>query len=462
MSLATLELVKRGDFTTDQDVLDLLSYTDGFNLAMRGWDPSIMEDDQKTVVEALTLRLSASNDNNLAGVMQSLKEKRKETNQYKSGNEKYGVWLRAQLENESYARQALLDRMSYDLTDLIRPNRTTLENLTMALERYHWEDTAVTNYTGSSVSIVGGTFSYSNNVGDMFARLAKVEFIGVNGGGGPNSRFWLGFRSNRYGTPANFQSYWSLRKSSVLSTDTTGGTTNSDSDAKDGYKTITDFSTTESMAYRAYCLIKDVTSNEDDQRGRYQVLLRAKQTVASDIRVRLNTGFFGGSSIPKTYARVNITGANEWALYNMGTITIPGTNLFGGSEYLDNFFIGVEAERISGGGLLHMDCLVLIPIDEGFIYSDSWANVQYADSWGNPLVVYSRPNGVNVSYVFDTSTSISSPGDPQVFQGLPVGSGIGVLAGCINSITPTCVVSDVLNIDVDVYQRWEYLRGSET
>ena len=36
--LDTLELVLREDFTSDQDTLDLLGYTDGFNLALEGFE----------------------------------------------------------------------------------------------------------------------------------------------------------------------------------------------------------------------------------------------------------------------------------------------------------------------------------------------------------------------------------------------------------------------------------------
>ena len=66
---AQLELVKRDDFSGDQDTLDLLGYTDGFNLAMNGWDPAIGED-ESVVAEAMTLRARSTSDDNLAAVMQ--------------------------------------------------------------------------------------------------------------------------------------------------------------------------------------------------------------------------------------------------------------------------------------------------------------------------------------------------------------------------------------------------------
>ena len=81
MTLATLELVLREDFASDQDTLDLLSFTDGFNLAMEGWTLGIQEDDAEVTPEALRLLVRSTNDDNLASVLQGLKEKRKHTKQ---------------------------------------------------------------------------------------------------------------------------------------------------------------------------------------------------------------------------------------------------------------------------------------------------------------------------------------------------------------------------------------------
>jgi len=462
MSLETLELVKRDDFASDQDTLDLLGYTDGFNLAMKGWNPGIDDDESETTPEAFQILIQATDDDDLASIFQGLKEKRKEAKRYFSGVDKYGIWIRAQLKNETYARQALTRRLAYNWNQSpIQPNRLNLPGFTLGLDRFPWEDTTNTPFSGSSVNLIGGTFSFSSNVGDMPARLARVMFKGVNGGGGPLYRFWMGFRSGRFGTAANFKTYWPLRLATSYDTDTTGGTTNVDATAKDGYKTITTFTSDNSMKWRAYCLVNDMTANPNDQRGRFLVLLRAKKTYAGDtVRARLISGYYGGSATPRRFGRVEIE-STSWQFYEMGTVTLPPAGLLGGSELMINAMLGIEAESLgTPGGDLEMDCFVLIPTEEGHVYAEAPGGVvQYDSGYEKPLVVYTRPNGKTEAWWFQAATSPAATATPQVGRGLPVGSGIAVVAGERFGST---VKADVIDISVDVYQRWESLRGAET
>jgi hypothetical protein len=455
MSLARLELVQREDFSSDIVVLDLLSYTDGFNLAMEGWEPAVMEEGADLVSEALTLLVQAANDNTLSSVMQALKEKRLQAGYYAEGVDRYGVWLRAQLANETYARQALLKRLSYNQPPgMIRPNRKRLDGMILGAERYAWEETTNTDFGGSAVSSVGGTFAFNNAGGDIPARIARAD---LDGSSSSMLRYWMGFRSPRFGTVANFAPYWSLRKgvAAWFDADTTGGTTNVDATAKDGYKTITTFATDESMKRRVLVQQYDIVgaAGREDQRGRYQVLLRAKLSASSTtVRVRLLSGSYGDYEHPANGARVPIA-STSWQFYDLGTARNPGHRMIGGEDYLDHVLFGIAAERVSGAGSLEMDCLMFVPIEEGFVF----AKVITPGS-GLPASVFRSADGKVFGYTTGANTAYSLI-EPKAKGGLPLGSGIGVIAAERDGQS---VLTDTVDVDLSVYQRWETLRGADT
>ena len=365
------------------------------------------------------------------------------------------MWLRAQLENETYARQALLKRIGYNQPPgMMRPNRKHLSGLILGVDRYAWEDTASTPFSGSAVSAIGGTFVFNNAGGDLPARVARADF---DGSSADMYRYWAGFRSPRFGTVANFAPYWSLRKgvAAWFDADTTGGTTHSDPTSKDGFKTVTTFASDESMKRRVLVQQYDIVgaAGREDQRGRYQVLLRAKLSAGSTVvRVRLLSGSYGDYENPAQGARVPIT-ATSWKFYDMGTVRNPGHRMIGGVDYLDHVLFGIAAERVSGTGSLEMDCLVFIPIEEGYIFSKV-----LTPGSGFPASVLQTADGKYYGYTTAVNTAYSLI-EPTVKGGLPVGSGICVIAA---ERDDQSALTDTVDVDLAVYQRWETLRGAST
>lgn len=457
MSLNLLSLVLRDDFTSDIDTLSLLSYTDGFNLAMQGWTPEIMPDDQKTVAEAITLRVQADDDDDLAAIKQALREKRTQAGYYFSGVDKYGVWLRAQLADETYARQALLKTLNYKWgQSIIRPNRAGLENFILGAERFTWEDTAYTEFTGSSVGAIGGTFAFSSNAGDLPARLAYTKLEDNGGAGEGIYKYWLGFRGTRYSsTPANFAPVWDLHDASFFGDDTTGGTSNADATANDSFKVVCTFATEESMVYRVCMRVRDAAAYSDDQRGRFKLLLRAKLSAGSTVvRVRRHTG---PSISQQTWAvgpRVAVSGTT-WQYYDLGNISIPGIRPLANRGTPGEFQIGVQAERESGAASLELDCLILIPLDEGFIHMGRVDSTAYTTP---DFEGFQFADG-RIEGVIHGATYVAELVPTVIEGGLPVGSGIGVLAAERYQDSDK---ADTADVRLRVYQRWESLRGDDT
>jgi hypothetical protein len=234
---------------------------------------------------------------------------------------------------------------------------------------------------------------------------------------------------------------------------------------KAGYYTVTTF-VTESLTRRVTIRISDITTNYTDQRGRFLVLLRAKNSAAGTTRVRLADGIYNVTN-PKlsqyrVQSRVPIT-STDWQLYEMGTVQFPSTGrLIYGMSYLQNVAMGIDAERIDGSCDLHMDSLFLIPIDEGFVYADG-GDVLYAASPSHPfLTVQNLPGGgvdCNMFFKSGGSNYPTNTGSASISGGLPVGDGMAVL--CAQRISSS-VYGDEARLLMRVYQRWKTLRGDDT
>jgi len=455
---AQLKLVRRDDFVSDVDSLSLLSYTDGIELAQAGWAPVVATPKDLSVWEAITLRLRGSSHDNLAAKAQGIDQKLKEMGWYKDQAERYGVWLRAQLANETGARQALLLDAKPELkSSLYTPgvlSKNQINEYILALERTPWwEDTSHVTQNLSAINSVGGTAAYTNVDGDVPARLALVSFRGNSGGGGPLYKFWLGIRSTRFGTPANFVPHWSANLGN-LGTDST---TAADSSTVSGTRVQCSFATVATMATRVNITCDQVSvSNYNDQRGQFLVLLRAKLSAGSTVvRVRLADGFVSNSA-PRTQGRVVITDT-AYLYYPLGTIQIPSPGrLFGGTNSMKDYTLTLQAERISGSASLYIDGLTLIPKNEGLVYAENGA-VEYVGGDERPLQVFHRPDG-GVDSVNYFGSSELNVGVPQVSGGLPPGTGIVVLAGQQQTVSFT---NQTINLTLQYYERWATLRGAE-
>jgi hypothetical protein len=367
----------------------------------------------------------------------------------------------AQLSAETAARKALIYSLRRENTG--QAGQYTLDGsagnvsrtTTIQLERGPWESTT---YIDARVEAVGCLASYTDTTktisGDMPARIGYAKIEGT--GAGTLYKFWMGFRTARYGIAANFQPYWSLSKAAAFDDDTTGGKTNPDNTARESCKTITTFATVTTLLRRATIRCSDVTSYPEDQRGTFRVLLRAKITGTAVVRVRLADGMYAAAAFTSRQ-RVSIS-STSWQFYDMGSATVPVPGRFltsAGQEA--NSAMGIDAELVSGSGDLEMDCLCMVPMSEGYVYADGGIVADNNDS----LVASQLPEGGAIAIAYQSYTAFKT-GNCTILKGLPVGAVYVML--CAQRETESYFdgsSSDAVDIGLRYFPRWGELRGAE-
>ena len=361
-----LSLVRLEDLVSDIDSINLLS--GGFDL--REWIQAIANEGDTSASEVLTLKITGTSQDNLASLVQSLDEKIKQANWRKDFSERYDVWLRAKMGNETNARQALILKAmrspSTMLFDVVAGSNNIAREYQLGLERAPWwEDSfpypSTTAITG--VNSIGGIATLTETIrGDVNARLIKLTIVPVS----PSnlSQFWIGWKTARFGNPANFLPVWSLNLGSNYN-DTSDTV---DASAYNGNRITTTFATQTGLVRRVQVFVNNVAAiTAQDQRGVYSVLLRAKMSDSSVARARLGYGFgIADPNISPTFNSRQIISGTGYKFYEMGDVQIPSPSL-PTSFLLNHFVIELDAERISGAGALHSDCLVMIPVDDSSI-----------------------------------------------------------------------------------------------
>lgn len=463
---AAVKLIRRRDFGSDISSLSLLDYEDGFTLARDGWTQAVGTDGTE-VAESMTLRVKGSSPDDLAAKLQLLDDKIREVGWHADGVERYGVWLRTQLTDESGARQALVTGMrcepAVSFYDRLVSPGSFVRGYSLALERMPWwESVRHIIYRGVEVNCLGGTYSYTTYgpgavVGNKPARIAYTSFNGASGGGGPLYEFWMGFRTDRFGDRANFVPVWDMGQSSesTPANDTTSSTADT---PYGGYMWTCSFGD-ESELVRVTKALLSVTSDYGDQRGEYTVLLRAKVGASTVCHVRLKDGFVQTTEL-RAHPRVKID-STSWCLYVLGTINVPPSRGIIQANFLRQYGLALHASRASGSNNLDMDCFILIPRAEGFIHVSggvSGGGVQYVLGDTRPIAVRMHPNGETDGWWYTVSMPYASVTVEPDGYALPVGDGSLVLAGQHET---EHVLTDYVNVQMQTYRRWGTLRGSE-
>lgn len=443
-----LLLVRRDDYTADVDSLSLLPY-----LANEGWQQSIAND-ETSLEETLTLHVQGTSHDDLASKIQAIETKIEQINYRKLG-ERYQIWLRAQLSGETNARQAMVTSIKRDRAKLIgmfanKASAPALIDYPLVIRRTpSWEETSYTARTGSNVNCLGGTASISAPGGDVPARFGLTTLSGRD-----LQEIWIGFRSVRHGTLANFVSVWNLRKGAAL-TDGDVGTDapNTDATAADGYKAFVTFATVATLTRRVSIQANQAAGTPADQRGAYLVLLRAKCTSSRSARVRLTHGW--PSAYTKTkLPRVTIPAFVSWKLYEMGVVEIPpSTQSINGLINLDYYTMEVEAESTGGSGNLDLDCLILIPLD-GLIHASI---VDIGNECAMQIVQSADGSVSGIGYAGGSPFFAVTA---EMTNGLPIDSSLMVVAGQRSTVGGGSVKGDLTSVTMQVWRRWRVLRGS--
>lgn len=460
---AQLDLVRRDDPLADIDSLSLLSY-----LAEEGWVQSIAKPGDARVNEVITLHIVGTSDDDLASKVQALDEKIKQANWYRPPIETKSVWLRSKTLNETGIRQAqiLAARRSdgIQITSPFAYKNSIAKEYKLALERTpFWESLypyPVESFT--MLSVLGGAATLSGTVrGDANARLIRLVLTPPSGLPAPFNDFWLGFKSNRHGNPANFVSVWTLHVApTIRAIDTTAV---ADSSAYNGTKAVTTFATQPGLTPlgRASTFVSDMTGNVADQRGLYAVLLRAKvSNTSTQVRVQLLFGFGStntGAITEPIYRSRQLITQDQWQLYPMGDISIPPAHV-DSSFILSNVGVQILAERLVGTGNLELDCIILMPVDDGFIYVRAPTEIIYI----TPLVIIQNPDdSIRVAIANTNFQVFFTPSPTPRNLSLPSNDSspriIVAAQGDLNGSSKT----DTIDVAITYATRWATLRGSE-
>jgi len=459
----TIALVKRRDHEPDTSTLSLTGYTDG--IEVKDWPQAIANGQDEAVTETMTLIVRGTTNDNLAQKVQVLDDYLIQAGRYNENMfEDVGIWLRAKMTSESGSRQAfILDAqrgptpvLSYAAQD---QNYITEYPLTLRRAAY-WEAMYAgglgASYTtsASGINATGGQWPFvtsgASNIGDQPARLADVT-ITAGSGNGTLTEMWIGFKSGRLssnGFSGSADCVWGLYL---------GDTYNDSASAADGTAKVSNrvrctFATSTCMISRVEIDMIEMGIGYSDIRGRHAVLLRAKCGDSSTTaRVRLSVGAKSGiwKSQP---SRVSISGTS-WDIYQVGVIENPDVV----RRAHTSFALRIEAERTAGTSYLDVDCLILIPCDEGFIHLDDLV-LQVSET----VEILMLPEGTNGAFnVLNVQNNAIIP-TAQVVGGLPIhvnaSDSYAIVCGKRAS---SSVLTDEVKITVDVYPRWTTLRGTE-
>lgn len=471
MSLV-LSLVKGYDLLSDVSSLSLVSGTNGIRLVK--WEQGIYNTGDTRVLESLELIFEGSTYDDLASKLQAFDDYVKWASQFHTATvEPYCIYLRAQGYSETSARQAIIYSIKRDPIKLFHPPAmpgNIVESYRITIERgVYWEAiTASLLATTTYMSSIGGQGEYTNVsalpssvIGDVEARIAALQ-ITADTGDGPMTRAWVGFRSNRYGDRTKFQSVWDLNLG-TMGTDATANVV--DATTTSGKRVKVTFGTPTMASRVTIKTVQATATNYAEQRGIFLVLLRAKLSGAGEVRVRLADGLGDASGARKTQARQVIT-STSYRLYEMGVVQIPSPGRWNNTTVaysaMKNYALELQAERISGSIDLHLDCFVLVPYNEGFIYAEG--TLENNSPTVNFILVQERPDGrreaVNLTLVAGPAYEINGIGTPQMIGGLPPGAGRVIVAA---ERASSSVLGDSLLAtgSISYYPRWTTLRGSE-
>jgi len=420
------------------------------------------------VVESIPVRVRAANANGLATALQGVHAMQKLAAEYWADQaQNTPVWLHQQLDGETGERRALVRRIEIvPQSWLDEPAPEMLVPVELRVERHpYWERTAALTFNPATEEsspafmhdYTGG--SAADVVGDVSARV-KVKFSNTE------NRVWAGFRSAaRHGTPANFEYLWECEDGNNNGNET-GISDTSDVTASASYRVTVSESDLNWDGEEHMCLyirLSDITTNYSDQFGSFVWLLRAMVT-AGTWRVHLRWAYgntdpdVGVGSLYVSSEKVDFDN-DTWDLVEMGICDIPIRDLKAitisdqGASADSNFLVEIWAERVSGSGNLYLDCLCLIPRDEGYIASGPTRRSSTA------VWVYCSPRDEFTDIQASAAPGFADfvPLAPENFYA-PLGDGRLVVAFAQSAAS---YIDDVLDFEGTYFPRWLSLRGAE-
>jgi len=463
------------DFTTTTGHHLLADYLPSF--AMPTGDGSI----PPYVTEAIPCHIYVTSGNNLAATMQSFHALQLRAAQYFADDTyETPVWFHRKLDDESGAVRYLVRSMHFtpngnfggplDNAPALTEGRQGV--LTIEHHPYAERTSATSVTTGTNLSVLGGgaAFNYTDVVGDVPARPYYIRLYGGSVGIS-FTKVWIGFRSDAKitsGDASDFVALWEVELGSnlnnaALAADATaspgGGNTKitaSLPDADTTWRTNFDIDVDR--------IATDAGVSADAFNGAFVVLCRAK-VPAGTAQVKLQHQLVDADGPSRFGPVVEMTGTS-WTIYNMGLVTMPTRNrrafpiaLKNAShDRSDKIVLWSRRKAAATATTLDIDCFVLIPVDEYFVYvhycgidstKETWIGIEPDD----------KPSAGTIGTVGADYWYTASPRE-VIGPGIPVGDGrMFICVAMDDDVAPA--YNDDLDVGLSWYPRWISYRGTE-
>jgi hypothetical protein len=456
--------------TTVINSLSLIGGTDGFYLL--DWVPEVGDDDLPRPIETLTVAVEGSSHNDLADKISALDDFVQFVKDSISRPiNPQVVRFEVKLDNETGERSSTVYKITSRFSRALnRPPVSPgnfIDEYVITIERDHWWEqhlygaelfqlatgigcprtgTVLTDYGSKTDGDVGGTVK---------AKITSVQIRGDQSHAYNANEVWVGLRTDAIANDrTNFQPVWNCKDATQILGDCTLQST---STAISGSLYECDFTMQTILYPRNYLQLDDVTSYPEDQRGTYLVLLRARCTGSETYTGRVDSGFYNPTDpVLKAGPTFTIDQGSQF-LYPAGYVSIPparyAQRVDADANFLLSYCLVVNAGILSSGtGNLQMDALILVPVDEGFMYiNNSWISSAY-----NTWVVTDAFGGIT-SHSWGGYT-VESPIVSPIDWSLPLGKGAVVL---IAQRSDEQNRDDSYGIDFLYSKRYRTLRGSD-
>jgi len=342
------------------------------------WSP-VTSPTNTPVTESIPFIITGTSDDNIAAQMREINRVIDDVRYYLlQGTALHQVWWEWSMENETaptpltrlvYAMDVSFDNREWfecngGYAPVVRGVLTLVVNGWWQIRDFLLTDDGSWNPIDTLDAPIGG---------DAPGLLKRFRAGGEPTAGEALAQLWMAFRTaRRHGTLANFVFPWECEDGSGLALDCAdamraGG---SPSDLANNCVEC-DFTVTAAFTGRVFIEIDDVTANFSDQYGQFLVLARFGTDAATSCTVQVN--YESETEIFTTGSVLTVaTGAAAWRVYDTGlVITIPPGNPRTDivSLSLTHYGFHIYASREAGTSL-YMDALILMPLDEYFIWHD--------------------------------------------------------------------------------------------
>lgn len=459
----------------DATELNLLAAA-GAGWRVTAWNPQVSQATPgrlpPPVTETMDAIVDRSSDDNLAASFQDMNDMRMGAPRYIGDRtEEHPVWLHCKMDNETGERRALVREITLTpmsaVVDSTGLGADSKAKVRMTIVREIWEGTTQIALPSASpaaaASVIYDHTSAVDVVGDAPARIALTRIASS-----VLEEIWIGARSaNKHGTLANFVNIWECELG-TLGTDAALGADATASPGGGGNTCVVITPGTATWAKRLTIYLSDVTANSADNFGNFLWLLRAKTDALTNWEAQLRFGYKSGSDESFVEGHIHkLSGfakGNNYAYLESGISPLPLLNIQ--AELMsvgedENNAIQVWARRTIGTGVLRLDCLCPVPIDESFM---SIKNLEPAGMSG-----FIRYGTTPQDHDYVMSLEAMLGGDNRGARSSPVNDGLRLPVGdgrlIIVYSRDYSILSDAININTDespgYFPRWHTLRGSE-